>query len=270
MLLNKSILKYIEIQKSHVKMWLMKLNFQRRKSKGQTGFSSVAIETSTHCNRRCVYCPVAKDPKGIGFMEMEVFSQIIHQLKELNYSGRITYHHYNEPLLNKNLEDLVSYSKNNLPKAKNIIYTNADLLTKQRFHDLINAGLDQFVVTDHGFKKMPEILKYKGLSSIFMKNKIRFRKFNSITSLFNRGGMVEVNNMRTHNYCAYPAYEIVIDVKGNLILCCNDYYGNYPFGNIMEQHIGAIWESEAFSKVRNDLLEGIFELDICRKCMGLS
>lgn len=248
----------------------MKIKFRWARSKRQPSFSSVAIETSTHCNRRCGYCPVSADPKGKDFMKVETFELILKQLKELNYRGRITYHHYNEPLLNKNLETLVAYSKRILPRVKNIIYTNGDLLTPKRFHSLLKAGVDRFIVTDHGFKKIPELLQNRAWWSFRKQRKIRLRRFNSASSLFNRGGLVEIDNMRTHSYCAYPTYEMVIDVSGNVILCCNDYYGHYTFGNVTERHIREIWASELFSAVRNDLLAGQFTLDICKKCVNIS
>jgi len=40
----------------------------------------VDIETSSHCNARCVYCPVSIDPKPKRIMGMELFTQIVRQI----------------------------------------------------------------------------------------------------------------------------------------------------------------------------------------------
>jgi radical SAM protein with 4Fe4S-binding SPASM domain len=105
---------------------------------------------------------------------------------------------------------------------------------------------------------------------LLLRSRIKFRRYTPDTSLFNRGGLVRVDNERRLKYCAYPAYELVIDVDGNVVLCCNDYYGANHFGNVMQTSLLDIWHSTAMSEVRARLLAGHFDLPICRTCAGVA
>jgi cyclic pyranopterin phosphate synthase len=77
-------------------------------------FRSVAIEISTFCNRTCYYCPNSIEETPVDFMTEKTFNKIIAQLKEINYSGVILYHFYNEPLLDKRLPSFIRHVKKNL------------------------------------------------------------------------------------------------------------------------------------------------------------
>jgi MoaA/NifB/PqqE/SkfB family radical SAM enzyme len=202
-------------------------------------------------------------------MKAEVFQEIIRQLEGLRFDGRLTYHFYNEPLLNPELEKLVSYASRRLPQARHVIYTNGDLLTAQRLASLVAAGVTSFVVTDHGGRALTEPVRRAARMPWPFRSHIRFRRFTSASALFNRGGLIAVANERRHSYCAYPAYELVIDVEGNVVLCCNDYYGTHTFGNIMAAPLLDIWDSPRMSLVRRRLLAGQFDLAICRACVGI-
>jgi len=114
---------------------------------------SVAIETTQHCNRRCNYCPVSIDPKPRKFMNFQVFAEIVAQLRQIRFRGFLTYHFFNEPLLNRDLETLVRHASQQLPKARHVIFTNGDLLTSARAASLLSAGVDLLIVTDHGGRR---------------------------------------------------------------------------------------------------------------------
>jgi MoaA/NifB/PqqE/SkfB family radical SAM enzyme len=233
-------------------------------------FSSVAVETSTHCHRRCSYCPVAAAPKAVGFMRDEVFQKIVEQLASVGFRGRFAYHHYNEPLLNRNLERLVAIAKQHLPNARHVIYTSGDHLTSSRHDTLVAAGIDAFVVTDHGGRQLSlPVQRASGLLGPLRRTRVRLRKFGANTSLFTRGGLVDVANPRRLRFCVYPAYELVIGVQGDVILCCNDYLGEHTFGNVLEQSLVGIWFSAPMVGVRERLRRGQFDRPICQACAGI-
>ena len=59
----------------------------------------ICFEINTYCNRRCSYCPVSLETAVPNhFMDEELFKLCIQRLKEINFTGSIMYHFYNEPL----------------------------------------------------------------------------------------------------------------------------------------------------------------------------
>jgi len=253
-----------------LKMFLMKWISVWLKITNGCPILSVAIETTQHCNRRCTYCPVSIDPKPRRTMKFEIFKEIINQLALIGFRGYLTYHFFNEPLLNRDLEKLVQHASHHLPKARHVIFTNGDLLTSQRARSLFASGVSLFLVTNHGGRGLTEFVQQIEHAWWIFHPRIWFRRLTHDRSLFNRGGLVEVTRPRRFSYCSYLAYEMVIDVDGNVVLCCNDYYGNTQFGNVMRTPILNIWNSSSMSNLRKRLLQGEFDLPICRRCSGVT
>ncbi|MBT7272297.1 MAG: radical SAM/SPASM domain-containing protein [Nitrospina sp.] len=229
-------------------------------------FRTVAIEISTSCNRTCYYCPNSVEGTSVDFMEEETFNEIIAQLKAINFSGVIHYNFYNEPLLDKRLPEFVRYVKKHLPTCINRIISNGDFLSIDLADELIDAGVSDFAITIHDRdggkllnKLQPVLKKYPGhisLDSIHDK------------PLSNRGGAIEVKLLNKKNTCTDPLEMLQLDYKGNVLLCCNDYYRKHSFGNLAHDKLYEIWQGKEFQKLRRDLRTGVANLEICRICMG--
>jgi radical SAM protein with 4Fe4S-binding SPASM domain len=169
--------------------------------------------------------------------------------------------------LDKRLPELVKYTRSNLKNSWIRIYTNGDFLTKPLFDKLVASGVNEFYVTGHdGFKpKNIEKLERTKFGSKMM----YFQKINNkIDPLFNRGGLVGVKKRIKFDKCLLASNNLVIDFKGNVILCCNDYLSRYKFGDINKEKIVDIWRKDKYKKIRNDVKNGKFNLDICKICAG--
>ena len=84
----------------------------------------------------------------------------------------------------------------------------------------------------------------------------------------NRGGSIDLkeNIKKTPPVnCSYATYP-VINVYGDLILCCQDFHNNYIFGNIMENHLGDIWFSKKNIELRKRIYDYKLDLKICQEC----
>jgi cyclic pyranopterin phosphate synthase len=252
--------------KTPVAMWLMLAGAAIRKRWKPCPISSVAIEVNQHCNRRCGYCPVSADPKPSKYIRRDLFDDIIRQLEEMQYDGKIKYHFYNEPLLHRGLETLIAHATLRLPRAKSVIYTNGDALTEARARSLFSAGVRQFIVTDHGGRSPTSFVRSASQRPHFRWSKVHVRSFNSQSFLFSRGGVMPLPRIRQFDYCSFPAYEAVIDIEGNLLMCCNDFDRAHSFGNVLQKPLIEIWESDAMTRLREDLLRGVFTAPMCRSC----
>ncbi|MCX6759124.1 MAG: SPASM domain-containing protein [Candidatus Nealsonbacteria bacterium] len=231
-----------------------------------TLFSSVEIETCSICNRKCPFCPVAYDNSQKVIMSDEIFNKIITELKELNFKGEIAFAGYGEPLLDKRLEEFVKRIKKELGSSVEIV-TNGDFLTYERFKQLISAGADTFRLSQHDKEPSEQI---KEFFSNVQKNELKYIIFQTATegsiTFTNRGGSVKMKTLHPF-YCA-PMH-LIIRADGSVPLCCNDYYEEVKLGNVTKQRIIDIWNKPFYREIRNEIKRGIFNLEICKKCLDL-
>ena len=97
---------------------------------------------------------------------------------------------------------------------------------------------------------------------------INFIEINNNSWLSNRGGLVKIKNVSKNIHCQDSTNPLVINYKGDVLLCCNDYLGRVKFGNVTEHSLLEIWDRESFKKVRKEIKNKIFKLDICKECVG--
>jgi 8-amino-3,8-dideoxy-alpha-D-manno-octulosonate transaminase len=197
-------------------------------------------------------------------MPKKVFQKVIDELAEMNFKGKIMPHHYGEPLLDTRLEKLVSYTKKKLPKSIVVIYTNGDFLTLSRYWKLRKAGVDQFYVTNHDNHTPVHIQKL--LKDPEISPTIIFYSLNKKTTpLFNRGGLVKTNKTIIINKCS-NVNNLIIDYRGQVTLCCNDYLSKYKFGDVAKEKVIDIWNQPDYVKLRQQINQGVFKLPICQDC----
>ncbi|MFH1285218.1 MAG: radical SAM/SPASM domain-containing protein [Candidatus Micrarchaeota archaeon] len=229
-------------------------------------FYKVELETITNCNRRCSYCPNSKTPKTPRLMEETIFKKAVADLADINYSGILAPHFYGEPLLDSRLPNLLSYAKQKLPNTSILLYTNGDYLSRELFLKLKDSGVNDFFVTEHENKPPKKFMEWHASASASDKKHIIFQKMNENSILSNRGGAAVVAHKKPFSKCSIPRNNLVINADGNVLLCCNDFFGKYVFGNIKEKPLIDIWHSEPYAKARNEINKGEFNLEICKKC----
>lgn len=115
----------------------------------------VNIDVANACNFKCKYCFHSLDDRSLkmsgfkpGLMNFELFGIIVQQLKEfpekiicIGLTG------VGEPLLNERLPDMVRLIKEAHISDKVVITTNGSLLTNEMIHNLVDAGLDEIVIS---------------------------------------------------------------------------------------------------------------------------
>jgi radical SAM protein with 4Fe4S-binding SPASM domain len=230
-------------------------------------FTALDFEINSHCNLECSYCPASfKDGRGKNLMPVETFKKAIDDLSKINYSGRISPHFFGEPLLDDRLPDLMRYVRLKLPKSKIIIHTNGIRLSKERYDACIDAGVDGFLVTKHT-KMMPKNIVTMIDNKYAKHGTLKVRSLDNIT-LFNRGGAVKPKKERKMKRCYYLSDEISITHTGNVV-CTNDFGESHVFGNVNNSDLLDIWNSKEFRTVRKEIKSGMFNLEMCKKCVGI-
>jgi radical SAM protein with 4Fe4S-binding SPASM domain len=228
-------------------------------------FHDICLETISGCNRRCSYCPNKEHYRGNHLMPIELIHKIIDDLADLGFKGKICPHFYGEPLMDKRLPEIISYIRKKLKKSKITVYSNGDFLTTDLFEELIKRGVNMFEITQHD-KEISENMKK--LFDFLEKNP-KYKNYLSYrTKLFfdNRGGLLDIKETVKREKCFFDS--LVIDYKGNVVLCCNDFLSEYSFGNLSHEKIIDVWNKPSFKKIRKECSVGVFNLKICKKCIN--
>jgi radical SAM protein with 4Fe4S-binding SPASM domain len=231
-------------------------------------FSQVEVETNSLCNRTCKICPNNEYTRGNHYMDLSTYQNLLDQLSDMDFSGRFVPVAYNEPLLDNRLEDLMSAAREQLPKATILIYTNGSKLTENRIESLSKAGVNGLIVSQY-----EDNLEKDDISDLLkslpkeLKKLVRHRILKDEHLLSTRAGLIEVSNKIIKSSCYQASNNIIIDYKGNIILCCHDYFKTKQFGNIHEKPVLDIWNDAEFKELRSQLRKGIFNLDMCKNCV---
>lgn len=232
----------------------------------------VEIEINHHCNRACSYCPNSVAArKEQGEMTPELFTRIMTELQAHQYQGSISYEFYNEPMLAKNFEWFVATTRQYLPKNRIDLYTNGTLLSLEKFRLLSSLGISRFIVTKHqGISHYLFDKTYDELSDDEKKIVI-YQNYKDL-KLTNRGGIVKAGPETPYHLtpCYIPQFLMVVTVLGNVLPCFEDFHEENIMGNIGQQNLKEIWESEKFKTFRKNLEKGLRHLESpCKNCNRL-
>jgi radical SAM protein with 4Fe4S-binding SPASM domain len=121
------------------------------------------------CNFRCIYCLISMPEEERGYisdsisLDFDLYKRCIddiarfpQKLKVLRFSG------IGEPLLHRNIVEMVEYASQKEVAEKIEILTNASLLTPEMSDALVSAGLNRLVVSLQGITRE----KYREISGI--------------------------------------------------------------------------------------------------------
>lgn len=248
----------------------------------------VNFETRTLCNSRCAFCPVSiqNEIREDTSMPLILVEKVSKDLKEKNFDGILGFQLNNEPLIDKNIFDIIKITKDYLPDCRRKIITNGIKLTQDSAVRLIESGINIILVDNYSDKKSDE----DRLRSIeeFIKNKfpsiaikIQYERF--LTEIKNnRGGraredennMTEVtdaeliDNPKADYPCYRPFSSLVITTDGTIGVCCYDVYFELNIGNANESNnVIDIWHNERANYIRENLKKGNRDfIDVCKMC----
>ena len=248
-------------------------------------FSIIEFNIIGTCNRNCSFCPVSNPniyTKTNDRLEVELFEKIVKDLREISYEGKILFSAFSEPLLHKNVEDLIAIAKKYLPNIRLEMVSNGDLLTAKKLKKLCEAGLDTINVSMYDGQHQIEYFKNIRVEANVPKEAIvtrrrYFENGNYGITISNRTGLVDSNEYRDENEeaivelplkqpCYYPFYMILVDYNGDVLLCPHDWSKQLKFGNLKDEKLFDIWSGKMLNGIRKRLASGDRNFAACKNC----
>lgn len=255
---------------------------------GVPTFSSIEISINGACNRRCFFCPRVdkeKYPNILNSLEIDVYQKLIEDLQRINFSGRISFSGFCEPLLTKNLNEYIKIARDKLEKVQLEIVTNGDPLLakngKSRLKILFDMGLNNCRVSLYDgphqidfFEKLKEELSLSDEKFIIRKRYLGPDESFGLT-ISNRAGSVKLKNEYFElkpleeplkQPCYYPFYKVLLDHNGDVLICSNDWKKEAVVGNIGKESLIKIWSNKMFSNIRKSLINNNRCHKPCKTC----
>jgi len=243
--------------------------------------TEIEISESGTCNRSCSFCPRSAP----GFEDKKEFiSNILHEklcreLKELSYKGTIRYSGFVEPLIDKNIFNLVNMARNYLPECNIEMVTNGDPLNLKRLNKLFENGLNRILISAYDGKEDAQKLEDLCLSAKLTQEQyiVRHRYYSEDQdfgiTLSNRSGLMENAEYKIVSLkeplkkpCYIPSYTFFLDYQGDVLMCPHDWGKKVILGNLNNNKLLDIWFSKKSVKIRQMLNNSNRNFKPCNVC----
>jgi len=247
-----------------------------------------SIEITTACNHSCVYCPVSKFPQKQKIMSLNLFEYVMKELKSLNYHlRRISFTHYNEPLLDPFLKERIKIAMNYSFFNIVVIFTNLSVMKESLIQDLQFAqrrlvfsvnlptankeryfrlhGADHYPIVEENIRKLVRAgfeVKINVQKNVFTRPEDQesvIERFENLASVDiipsdSRAGLVlkrarsVPKGVLAGCFIKRPINHVHIGIDGEVFLCCQDFFKKYKYGSLKEMRLKKILNSEAVKK----------------------
>ena len=235
-------------------------------------FERISIECNSYCNRFCSFCTRTFDNREKVRMPTETIYKTLNELSEVNFKGLISFHFYNEVFTDKRIFNLFEHCKN--LGLNNYLVTNGDFLTFEKVEKLSQYNIKEFTLSLYDSKNKEDFEK-RAKEHI---EKYRLDQYdweliilNGGEDFTNRAGYVKHTEEKyvlpVKAACSKIIKKIDVRYDGEVVMCCVDYYGLHPIGNINNENIIDIWYSDKKREQLNDLSAGNREkYKLCSGC----
>lgn len=233
---------------------------------------SVEINPTELCNRRCGFCPRSDSnvyKNKANHITLETIKNICIGLNELEYTNRVGFVGFGEPLLHPQIIDCIKIVRDQIPDMKWLeINTNGDKLNRKLIESLSAAGCSHITVSmyDHDISSKIDDMSCDADIQIVYRHHYS-AKNNYNLNIVNRTDMLKnTNTCHTKNSCYIPFYKLMIDWNGDVLLCNNDWSRKNIFGNVNDQSVHDIWFGSEMNAFRGKLLVTREHCSPCKNC----
>ena len=283
------------------------------------------VDPSSACNFRCQFCPtghidlIKNSDYKRSLMGLGLFEKLIDELAEFSQPLKVMrMNKIGEPLLNKQLAEMIALAKNSGRVQHIDLATNGALFTEELLTKMITAGLDRLNISLEGInaeqylqhakvkidfpefvRKIKWLYANKGDCEVTIKVPGNYlspeqqREFydtfgeycdrifvESIAPIWpefdieERSGFeVQMDqgqyqqSLEEKSVCSYLFYAMAVNADGTISACCPDWDQKLVIGDLKQQSIKQIWNSEKMLELRVLHLEGQRKTNpICRNC----
>lgn len=274
-------------------MKLMKLN-------PQTPPFSIQIEPTEGCNLGCSFCGLQgmkkKGKTPWNFMTLETAERIASEVERVGWHSKFIFAMHGEPTLNKHLFEIINIFHEHRPDALKYVISNGcgivhseDILEYVKL--LKEVGVNHLLLDNYSddgdWSKVVkavgnefEILTLqRGIPMFSPKKKfdilvmpsIREVKIGSVRNLKNHcGAAFPPAEGFAEKRCTMPFREMSFRWNGNVAICCDDFRGEYPIGNIFDMGIEELWNHERFQVARVMIYNNERGFHPCNICNNMS
>tara|TARA_B110000027_G_scaffold132223_1_gene157970 strand:- start:2699 stop:3583 length:885 start_codon:yes stop_codon:yes gene_type:complete len=243
--------------------------------------TEIEISESGTCNRSCSFCPRSasdfEDKKE--FITNLLHEKLCLELKELNYKGTIRYSGFVEPLLDKNIYNLINMVRTHLPDSNVEMVTNGDPLNLKRLKKLFENGLNKILISAYDGKEDAQKLEDLCLSANLNQEQymVRHRYYSEDEdfgiTLSNRSGLMENAEFKIEKLkeplkkpCYIPSYTFFLDYQGDVLMCPHDWGKKVILGNLNKENFLDIWFSKRSMSIRKMLNNSNRNFTPCNVC----
>ncbi len=230
--------------------------------------TEIEISESGTCNRSCSFCPRSdpnfEDKKE--FITNELYQKLCDQLKELDYRGTVRFSGFVEPLIDKNIYNLINKTRKNLPFSNIEMVTNGDPLNLKRLNKLFENGLNKILISAYDSKedaeKLENLCKTAKLTEdqFIVRHRYYSEKKDFGITLSNRSGLMDNAEFKIESLkeplktpCYIPSYTFFLDYQGDVLICPHDWGKKIILGNLNNEDFLDIWFSKRSLNIRKML-----------------
>ena len=243
--------------------------------------TEIEISESGTCNRTCSFCPRSAanfiDKKE--FITNKLHEKLCIELKELNYKGTIRYSGFVEPMLDKNIFNLINMVRNYLPESNIEMVTNGDPLNLKRLKKLFESGLNKILISAYDGKEESDKLEDLCIQANLNEKQyiVRHRYYSEDQdfgiTLSNRSGLmadaefkIDALKEPLKKPCYIPSYTFFLDYQGDVLMCPHDWGKKVILGDLNKEKLKDIWFSKRFMGIRKMLNKSNRNFKPCNVC----
>jgi radical SAM protein with 4Fe4S-binding SPASM domain len=252
-----------------------------------------SIQNCTHCNARCAYCPLTKQPKPKRLMSMELFRRAVEEVATVEPRW-VMLNQANEPLLHPEFLEQAKCLADRGLKLK--LFTNGILLRPEisrsladmnvvasatinvpsldteEYRHFMGVGMSPHLrenIAAAVETKMPLVLVVNGLTRL----KQRAAELEKIfagperphvavapNNTHSIAGRIESGENTVEEHwpgklagCRYHLEQAEINVEGKVLMCCEDYYDQHVMGDIAQRPLREILLGEKALKFHRQI-----------------
>ena len=212
-------------------------------------FNFLDFETIGACNRTCPTCLRNSYPDrqkiqswfDENLLDEDLIYKAIEQALELGFRGGVCLSHYNEPLMDHRLPNIVRRVRSYNELEIVYLHTNGDFLTEEKASEL-DGVLDRIIVTLY-MGEPAKSQRCEWIKGLFQKTELYLLTDSDhipthFSPAFNVARMAEIARRMT---CIEPDMRLIINHRRQYLLCCEDIVSHFNLGVFPDTGIEEYW-----------------------------